>query len=55
MTLKELSAKGGVVTVNVVPLMLILGAAINSHNGPDIETSVEMLFCDHERGDDDGQ
>lgn len=50
MTLKELSAKGGVVTVNVVPLMLI-----NSHNGPDIETSVEMLFCDHERGDDDGQ
>jgi hypothetical protein len=41
--LKGLMGQCGTVEVNVVPLLMLIGAAVAGGNGPDVETIVDML------------
>jgi hypothetical protein len=43
MSLKDLIGECGTVRVNTAPLLMLIGAAISTPNGPDVETIVEML------------
>ena len=43
MTLQELLKQSGTIEVRTAPLLILIGAAVSTGKGPDIETIVEML------------
>jgi hypothetical protein len=48
--LKGLMDQCGTAEVNVVPLLMLIGAAVAGGNGPDVETIVDMLDVESDDG-----
>ena len=42
----------GTLEVNAAPLLMLVGAAMAGHNGPEIETIIEMLGPGNDDADD---